>query len=582
MNSDAIDQLWKRDGRMTDASSNSLNGAEAMVRMLQAHGVKHVFGLCGDTSLPFYDALYRLDHGIEHILTRDERSAAYMADAYARVTGRVGVCEGPSGGGATHILPGVVEANESSIPVLSITSDVSVTARGRYPLTELAQDELFRPLTKWNGVIDQAARLPGMVRTAFRAMTTGRPGAAHLGLPFDVQNATVDADDIWAQVELGAYPAWPAEPDPRAIEAALAAMLAASHPVVVCGGGLVTAGGESELQDFAERLDIVVATTVSGQGSLADGHANNLGVVGSNGGVPATRAVVDAADLVIFVGCRAGSVTTERWRSPKPGVKVVHIDCDPMAVSANYPTDVGIISDARRAFAALNRALDEDGGTQAGFGGSAVVAAAKAEKFAAFDALAASPETPIKPERVVADLNAVLPDDAVVVADPGTPCPYVSAYYRFPRAGRYFISNRAHGALGYSLSAAVGARIGRPSSKVVSLMGDGSFGFTVGELETVVRLKLPITFVVFSNAVFGWIKAGQKAAYKERYFSVDFSRTDHAAVAAAYGLKTARVEDPADLRRTLAEAVAHDGPSLVDVICQPLQDAEAPVSEWIA
>ncbi len=582
MNSDANDQLRKRDARMTDAPSNSLNGAEAMVRMLQAHGVKHVFGLCGDTSLPFYDALYRLDHGIEHILTRDERSAAYMADAYARVTGRVGVCEGPSGGGATHILPGVVEANDSSIPVLSITSDVSVTARGRYPLTELAQDELFRPLTKWNGVIDQAARLPGMVRTAFRAMTTGRPGAAHLGLPFDVQNAPVDADDIWAQAELGAYPAWPAEPDPGAIEAALAAILAASHPVVICGGGLVAAGGMRELQTFAERLDIAVATTVSGQGCLADDHANNLGVVGSNGGVPATRALVDAADLVIFVGCRAGSVTTERWCSPKPGIKVVHVDCDAMAISANYLTDVAVVSDARRAFAAFNRALDETGGSQTGFGGSAVVAAAKAEKFAAFDALAASPEAPIKPERVIADLNAVLPDDAVVVADPGTPCPYVSAFYRFPRAGRYFISNRAHGALGYSLSAAVGARIGRPTSKVVSLMGDGSFGFTVGELETVVRLKLPITFVVFSNAVFGWIKAGQKVAYQERYFSVDFSRTDHAAVAAAYGLKTARVEDPEQLRRALGDAVAYGGPSLVDVICQPLQDAQAPVSEWIA
>ncbi|MDH3911457.1 MAG: thiamine pyrophosphate-binding protein, partial [Rhodospirillales bacterium] len=160
---------------MTQSRGNALNGAEAMVRLLQAHGVKHIFGLCGDTSLPFYDALFRLDHGMQHILTRDERCAAYMADAYARVTGRVGVCEGPSGGGATHILPGVVEANESSVALLSITSDVSVASRGRYPLTELDQAALFRPLTKWNGVIEEAERLPNMVRTAFRAMTTGRP-----------------------------------------------------------------------------------------------------------------------------------------------------------------------------------------------------------------------------------------------------------------------------------------------------------------------------------------------------------------------------------------------------------------------
>ena len=561
---------------------NELTGAEAMVRLLQAHGVKHIFGLCGDTTLPFYDALYRLDHGIQHILTRDERCAAYMADGYARVTGRVGVCEGPSGGGATYILPGVVEANESSIALLSITSDVSVASWGRYPLTELDQTALFRPLTKWNGVIGDASRLPNMVRTAFRAITTGRPGAAHLGLPFDIQRAPVDGDDIWAQPDFATFPAWPGAPDPKAIEAAANAILAASNPVIVCGGGVVLAGAEPALQAVAERLNIVVATTVSGQGSMADNHANHLGVVGSNGGVPATRAVIDAADLIVFAGCRAGSVTTERWRSPARGVKVVHIDSDPMAISANYRTDVAVVSDLRLAFEALNLAFDEMGTDSVDFGGAEKVAAARKIKFAAFDELAASDDRPIKPERVIAELNRVLPSDAVIVADPGTPCPYFSAFYRIPHAGRYFISNRAHGGLGYSLSAAIGARIGRPDSKVVAAMGDGSFGFTVGELETVTRLGLPITFLVFSNSVYGWIKAGQKAGFDGRYYSVDFDRTDHAAVAEAFGVKSWRVEDPADLRRVFRLAVEHDGPTLVDVISQPLQDAEAPVSEWIA
>ena len=175
---------------MTEGA-NQPNGAEAMVRMLAGHGVRHIFGLCGDTSLPFYDALARLDHGMTHILTRDERHAAYMADAYARVTGRVGICEGPSGGGATYILPGIVEANESSVAVLAITTDVATTSAGRFPLTELDQEALYRPLTKWNGMLRDAAALPRMVRRAFREMTTGRPGAAHLCLPFDVQQAPV-------------------------------------------------------------------------------------------------------------------------------------------------------------------------------------------------------------------------------------------------------------------------------------------------------------------------------------------------------------------------------------------------------
>ena len=563
-------------------SDNVFNGAEAMVRMLEAHGVRHIFGLCGDTTLPFYDALYRLDHGIEHILTRDERSAAYMADGYARVTKKVGVCEGPSGGGATYILPGLVEAGESSVPILAITSDVSVGSRGHYPLTELDQEGLMRPLTKWNAVIPRADMLPDMVRTAFRAMTTGRPGSAHLGLPIDVQRDPVDPEQIWANPRHHTYPAYPTGPDPDEIEAALDAILSAKFPVVICGGGIVLSDGEAEFGKLVDALDIAVATTVSGQGSLAETHPNNVGVVGSNGGVPATRNLVLLADLVVFIGCRAGSVTTERWRVPTKNVRVVHIDSDPEVISASYKTEVGVVSDARLALAAMNRVLAERKDKPSGFGGGAAVAKARAIKWDAFNALAASQERPIKPERTIAALRAVLDDDSIVVADPGTPCPYVSAYYELNTTGRTLFSNRAHGALGYALSAAVGAAVGRPDKKVVSLMGDGSFGFTCGELETVVRLNLPVTFIVFSNAVFGWIKAGQRAGFGQRYFSVDFNQSDHAAIASAFGVKSWRVEDPDKLESVLREAVAHDGPTLVDVISQPLNEAAAPVSEWIA
>src|SRR5512135_1851464 len=205
--------------RHTDAL---MNGAEALVRMLQLNGVRHVFGLCGDTSLPFYDALARLEHGIDHVLVRDERSAAYMADGYARVTGKVGVCEGPSGGGATYLLPGLVEANESSIAVLGITSDVSVGARGRFPLTELDQQSLFRPLTKWNTTVDRADQIPGAVRGAFRAMTTGRPGAAHICLPYDIQKHAIDPSEVWAQPGHDRVPAYRSAPDPAAVDEAAA------------------------------------------------------------------------------------------------------------------------------------------------------------------------------------------------------------------------------------------------------------------------------------------------------------------------------------------------------------------------
>lgn len=561
--------------------SNKLNGAEAMVRSLEAHGVQHIFGLCGDTTLPFYDAMLTLDHNIKHVLTRDERSATYMADGYSRVTGRVGVAEGPSGGGATYILPGLIEASESSYAVLGITTDISVASYGKYPLTEVDQDALMRPLTKWNTVIKQAAHIPRMVRGAFRAMTTGRSGAAHLGLPYDIQYDDVDPSDVWADAKHQSYPAYPQGPEPGAAEAAVDAILSAKSPLIVCGGGVVIAGAMEELSRLATRLDIPVATSISGQGSLAETHAQCVGVVGSNGGTDQTWEMMENADLVVFMGCRAGSTTTSRWEAPKPGARIVHFDNDPMVMGANYQTEVGVVGDLRLSLAEVNRVLDSREQGADTFDGAAAVAELKKRKFDIFNTLAASNETPIRPERVIATLNRVLPEDATIVSDPGTSCPYFSAYYQLPQPGRHFITNRAHGALGYSMSAAVGAWFGRPTSKTVAMMGDGSFGFTVGELETVCRHNVPITFIVFSNANFGWIKASQMADKDKRYYNVDFGRVDHAKVASAYGVKSWRVEDPADLERVMKEAIAHDGPTLIDVVAQPLEESNAPVRRWM-
>lgn len=561
------------------AVAERVSAAEATIEMLRLHGVEIVFGLCGDTSLPLYDVFAR-SGAIKHVLCRDERSASYMADGYARVSGRVGVCEGPSGGGATYILPGLVEANESSIALLALVTDVGVGARGRYTLTEIDHAQLFRAVTKWNAVIDRASDVPRSIRHAFTAMTTGRPGSAQLTLPFDVQNAMVESNDLWADGELGTYPARRVAPDPEHVEKAAAAIRRAERPVFICGGGVVSSGAEDALARVAEKCGAIVATTISGRGSISDSHPLSLGTVGSNGGTLPTRAVVQEADLVVFISCRAGSVTTERWRFPEPGTPIVHVDVDPEVIGTNYRTEVAVVGDALRALEALDAAL----GTKRvdNSRAAARVARARAEKFGAFEMLAASDASPILPERFVRDFQAALPSEFVVVADPGTPCPYLSAYLRLEKTGRRFFSNRAHGALGYSLSAAVGAHFARPAAKTVSVMGDGSFGFTSGELETVARVGAPVTFVVLSNAVYGWIKAGQKHGFNERYFGVDFSSSDHARIAQGYGISSWRVTEPGELRGALEKAFATDGPSLVDVVVQPLHEARAPVSEWVA
>ena len=562
--------------------TKKMKGAEAFTHMLDKHNVEYIFGLCGDTSLPFYDALKTTKHSMKHILTRDERSAGYMADAYARLTQKPGVCEGPSGGGATYILPGLIEANDSSVPILAFNSDVATTSRGKYPLTELDQKGLMQPLTKWNDIIDNPKSIPHLVRTAFRRMTTGKPGATHLAFPIDAQRQVCEYNDLWADSAFQQYPAIRYAGDPADITRAADVINDAKFPVIVVGGGVIISVATQELREFAEKTGCVVATSISGQGAIRDDHPQALGVVGSNGGVIPTREVIKQADVIIYMGCRLGSVTTEVYKYPALGdAKIIHIDADADVLGTNYPSDVSIISDAKLALQSLIEAVDTDtkGRKQ---NAEQAVKKAKEAKFGTFMNLVHANDGILRPENIIFELQRTLPNDAIVVADPGTPCPYLSGYYNWGMEGRHFISNRAHGALGFSLPAAIGAQFACPNNKVIAMMGDGSFCFNAGEMETMVRYNLPIVMICINNGVFGWIKAGQKTQFDERYFSVDFNTTNHAEVAQAFGVKAFKVESIGDLPTALQMAAKHDGPTMVDIACQPLQDANAPVSEWIA
>ena len=339
----------------TKPNTNYLTGAEALVKLLNEYEVNYIFGLCGDTSLPFYDALFRLNHSIKHILTRDERSASYMADGYARVTGKVGVCEGPSGGGATYIIPGVVEANESSISLISITSDVPTTSYGHFPLTELDQKALFKPLTKWNCVLRKSKTFAKDIRRAFKESTTGKPGSCHLALPYDIQNQEVSEKEIWVDKKHVKFPAEAKKPNINKLKKILEEIYKSKNPIIICGGAIKNAFAERELQKFVEKLNIVLATSVTGKGTLSDSHPNNLGVVGSNGGSIFTRETLNNSDLVIFLGCRAGSVTTEKWQYPNKKKKIIHIDVDPSVIDANYKSYISLIAEVKSTLIEANK-----------------------------------------------------------------------------------------------------------------------------------------------------------------------------------------------------------------------------------
>ncbi|MDI3339055.1 MAG: thiamine pyrophosphate-binding protein [Sphaerobacter sp.] len=561
-----------------------MNAAEAIVRMLIETGVRHIFGLPGDTSMDFYDALYRHRDTLTHILTRDERSAGFMADAYARVSGRLGVVESPSGGGATYVVPGVAEAQGSSSPLLSLTTDIPIAEEGRGVLTELDQESLFRPVTKWATRVKTSGSAPEVLRRALRMATAGRPGAVSVVLPADVLRGPVDEDTVYGLPEALEAPSQRTRPDPEAITRAADLIGRAARPVIVAGGGVRIAGAWDELTTLAESCAIPVATSINGKGSVPETSPISLGVVGGNGARPYANEVLAGADLVIFIGTRTDSVTTLDWTLPRPGEpQVIHIDVDPWQPGNNYPTVLGIVADAKLALRDLLEAVDlRDPKIAERRTWLDEIAARKEAYFAEAAAKAASTARPIKPQRVIAALRRLLSPDTVIVADPGTPTPFIAAEYLLEQAGRWTVIPRAHGGLGYAIPAVVGAYFGAAGKPVVGLCGDGSFAMSCGELETIARLGLPITLIQFNNGSFGWIKELQHLYHDDRFLSVDFNAVDYAAIARGFGFRAEQVVDPEEVEPAIARALASGQPSFIDVVSASPLTEMPPVAAWQA
>lgn len=546
-----------------------LNGGQLVVEMLKAYGVRHVFGVPGDTGLAFYEALRQAQEKreINHVLTRDERCAAYMADVYARVSYRPGVCEGPSGAGATYLAAGLAEAHASSIPVIALNSDIPLSMDHRNVLTALDQAALFKPITKWSARIERADRIPDMVRHAFRMATSGRAGAVQIAMPMDVLAEEVDAPSLHAEEPCQSYPAYRTRPDPAQVEQAAKRLQEADRPIIIAGGGAVISRAWPQLTALAEALGAPVGTSICGKGAIAEDHPLSIGVVGSNSRRPYANALLQAADVILYVGCRTDSVTTAGWTLPPLDTDkiILHLDIDPAEIGRNYRTDVGIVGDAKLGLSDVLTALqDSDPAPRPN------PLEELEEEVAAFwnefEAKAAAMTTPIKPQRMIRTLERLLPTDSIIVADAGTPTPFTAAYFR-SKAGRQVIIPRGFGGLGYAIPGVVGAKLARPDATVVGLMGDGSFGMSAGELETVGRLGLPVTIIQFNNACFGWIKVSQELLYDGRHFGVDFSAdTDHVGIAQGFGLRGVRVEDPDKVESVIRAALTADRPTFIDVI----------------
>lgn len=569
---------------MTKTTSPArLRGADLLAEALAAHGIETIFGVPGDTGIAFYDALRARTDRLHHVLARDERHAAVMADAYARVSGQVGTVEVSSGGGTTYVIGGLGEAYASGVPVLVIASDIHRGSRNTGALTEIDELALFSAVTKHRRIVEAVADIPGAVAEALHEASAGRPAPVALILPEDVLDELIEIEPPLATTQTGIE-----IPERRLLAEAddvarAAGMLNdATRPAILAGSGVHWSRAWEQLAALAERAAVPVATTIHGKGAVPDDHPLSLGVAGNNGAREYANRYLQDADAVLIVGSRANATDTNSWTGPaRHGTPVAQIDIDTTRAGRNFPEAIRLAGDAQVVLGQLARL---------------VVEASEATRIARAKAVAAERATwrhrvvaadghiragQLLPANVVRMLNTVFGGGALVFADPGTPTPNLASYWETSVAGRTVIVPRGHGPMGYAIPAAVGAAHAHPGCPILALTADGSFGMACGELETVSRLELPILYVQFTNHSLGWIKMLQHLYMNGRYFGVDPGTIDAVGAANAFGLAAERVTSMDRLEELAKKFIANRKPLYIDIEVPHMIDHLPPVSSWI-
>jgi acetolactate synthase-1/2/3 large subunit len=518
------------------------------VAALAAEGVRHVFGIPGVHNLAIYDALLRQDR-IAHVLTRHEQGAGFMADGYARASGRPGVVVVTTGPGATNALTPLVEAHAGSQPLLLLMSDVPSALVGRDlgALHEVPnQIECFRPVSRWADALRSGAEIPGAIQGAFHLFRTGRPGPVALSIPTDLLSAPVAAR-LTPPGEGRRPPC-----DIRLVEEAARHLARARRPLLVAGGGVVAAGATDELRAVARRLRAPVITSVMGRGAIPETDPLWLGVLPNQ---RATKDALEAADVILSVGCRFSHRSTKGLLLNlqfRPDQALIQIDLDPRTIGRMHAPALGIVGDARDGLAGVLAALPA-GVPAAEWDWGALGRAREAR----------SPRyTPVV-DGLLRAIREVLPADAIVVGDQ-TGLNYWMEWHLPVLAPRTFLYPIGSATLGYGVPAAIGAKVACPDRAVMAVVGDGGLLFTAQELATAVKYRLPVVFVVMNDQDYGAIRYLQTRLYG-RTGEHALAGPDVIGLARAFGVEPYHAADPAGLRAALDKALAHTGPTLVEV-----------------
>ncbi len=525
-----------------------MTGAEVMVRCLAEEGVSTVFGYPGGAILPFYDALR--DSEIQHILVAHEQGAAHAADGFARASGKVGVCIATSGPGATNLVTGLATAFLDSIPVVAITGQVPTVMIGRDAFQEVDITGITMPITKHNFLVKDPAHLAQTLRLAFQMAKTGRPGPVLVDVPRDVQTALID-------YEAGVLPpVIEDEPTENEIAACVEALAKAERPVMLIGGGVISADAEYDAMHLCEKLHIPVVSTLMGLGAISAYRKLFLGMTGLHGHERANNAVKEA-DLILAVGTRFNDRVTGERKTYNENKVIIHLDIDPAELDKNIFSTIGISANMNKTLQ-LIEAGSEPHNLDAWW-----------ERIEGWPSMDEDFGDEAAPEFFKA-LNPVIKDkDYIITTDVGQHQMWAAQHLRIQFA-RQWITSGGLGTMGFGLPAAMGAQLARPKSRVISLSGDGGFKMTGSELFTIASYKLPVTAIVFNNSGLGMIRQLQTVSFAKRFTACEFpGYVDFVKYGEAFGVKGEHVTTPEQLAAAVEKAMEMDEPYIIEVTVDP-------------
>ena len=546
--------------------------AHRIAASLKRHGVSVIFG----QSLPSLLHLAGKEFGIRQWAYRQENTGGYMADGYARLSGKVGVVTAQNGPAAALLVAPLAEALKASIPLVALVQDVARDQTDRNAFQELDHEAMFRPVTKWVRRVISASRIDDYVDMAFAAATSGRPGPAVLMLPSDLLlEPALESKVTTRRQSLGQYPLDRTAPDTATLKQAAQWLAQAERPVIIAGGGVHSSGASAQLSQLQDMAHLPVATTVMGKGAVDEGHSLSMGVasyfMGHNGSTRFMRPLIAEADVVLLVGNRTNQNGTDSWQLYPANARYIHIDIDPQEIGRNYEA-LRLVGDARLTIERLLEQLanlDLSRRKQARAALEQVIATGKASHEAEVADLVTSELSPVRPERIMREIDKRLTNNSVVVADASYSSIWIANYISSKQAGARFLTPRGLAGLGWGLPMAIGAHAARPDAAIFCVVGDGGFAHAWAELETAVRMNARVVLVVLNNGILGYQKHAENVKFGAFTDACHFVPVDHAAIARAVGAKGIRVDHASQMGPALDEALKNDTITVIDVITDP-------------